>query len=190
MVKNYHLCNNTIVQETKSIYTGSFSSTCLVVLKDFGRCVTVKKCHADYSEMDCLWEAKMLMKCDHPNIVQYVGSSVHGHPMYIILELMLGGNLLKYLHENESTITSTQLIAFCTQAANGMAFLTSKGFVHRNLSAESCLIDNFTSNNILKISDFQLAKETKSGKFISNKEECKHIKVKWTAPEVRMYDII
>ena len=47
------------------------------------------------------------------------------------------------------------------------------------------MVDEFGSNITLKLSDFRLAKKTTAHKYISNKEECQNVAVRWTAPEVR-----
>jgi len=155
------------------------------VLKNSGICVTVKLCHKSYQKTQCLEEAAILKQCSHENIAEFVGVCAKITPMYIIAELMFGGVLVHYLQEKMNNISESQLISFCYQAASGMNYLTSKNYVHRDLQASSCMVDEFGSNLTLKISDFRMAKKTIAGKFVSDEHECQTVAVKWTAPEVR-----
>jgi len=98
---------------------------------------------------------------------------------------MFGGVLKQYLQEKKNSISNSHLISFCRQAASGMDYFTSKNYVHRDLKASSCMVDEFGSNITLKIFDFRMAKKTTAHKYVSNKTECQTVAVRWTAPEVR-----
>jgi len=173
-----------IILDEQPISRGCYSDTHIAVLKASGRCVTVQKYHPNYQETECLAGADILKQCSHENIVEFVGVCVNDKSMYIITELMLGGNLVHYLQKNKDSIDVPQLISFCRQAASGMEYLTSINYVHRDLQATNCMADKFGNNSTLKISDFHVAKKATSGKLKSNKNELESIAVKWTAPEV------
>ena len=175
-----------VVLEDEPICTGAYQDIYMAVLKISGRCVTVQKCNSDYMHEQWLAGAEILKKCSHENIAEFVGVCKDIKPMYIITELMFGGNLVHYLQENKSSITESQLTTFCLQAASGMEYLTSMNYVHRNLQAASCMVDKFGKNVSLKISDFHMAKKTVAGRFVSDKNEAKNFAIKWTAPEVRI----
>jgi len=81
----------------------------MAVLKVSGRCVTMQKCHLDYKKNQCLDAAKILKKCNHENIVEFVGVCTDVTPMYIITELMFGGVLKQYLKERKNNISNSQL---------------------------------------------------------------------------------
>jgi len=173
-----------VVLDDQPISRGSYSDTYVAVLKISGRCVTVQKCHLDYNKTQCLNAAEVLKKCNHENIAEFVGVSTDVTPMYIITELMLGGILKHYLQEKKSSIGSTQLMSFCRQVASGMDYFTSQNYVHRDLKASSCMVDEFGSNITLKISDFRMTKKMSAHRYVSNKTECQAVAVRWTAPEV------
>jgi len=178
---HYDIHHTDIVANEQPISGGFYSDTHIAVLKVSGRCVTVQKCHPSYQKVEFLAGAEILKQCIHENIVEFVGGV---KPMYIIMELMFGGNLVQYLQKNKDSINSPQLTSFCRQAASGMEYLASINYVHRDLQAASCMVDEFGNNSMLKISDFHMAKKTASGKFKSDESELENIAVKWTAPEV------
>jgi len=177
-----------VVLDDQPISRGSYSDTYIAVLNVSGRCVTVQKCHLDYKKNQCIDAAEILKKCNHENIAEFVGVCTDVTPMYIIAELMFGGVLKHYLQEKKNSISNSQLISFCRQAASGMDYFALKNYVHRDLKASSCMVDEFGSNIALKIFDFRMAKKTTAQKYVSNKEECQTIAVRWTAPEVRQID--
>jgi len=122
-----------IVLEDEPICIGAYQNTYMAVLKISGRCVTVQKCNSDYVNEQWLAGAEVLRKCSHENIAEFVGVCTDIQPMYIITELMFGGNLVHYLQEKKNAITESRLTTFCCQAACGMEYLTSM-----NLSIEIC----------------------------------------------------
>ena len=169
----------------QSISREVYSDAHIAVLKVSGRCVTILKCHPNYKKEKFLAAAEILKNCQHENIVEFVGVCTDIKPIYIVTELMFGGNLVHFLQENKDSIGASQLISFCRQAASGMEYLTSNNYIHRDLQAASCMVDMFGNNLILKISDFHMAKKLTAGKFVSNENESKTLAIKWTAPEVR-----
>jgi len=171
--------------DKQPLYRGAHSDIYQAVLRDSGICVTVKLCHKSYQKTQCLEEAAILKQFSHKNIVEFVGVCAKIRPMYIIMESLFGGVLVRYLQENMNDISEPQLIYFCYQVASGMDYLTSKNYVHCDLQGSSCVVDELESNLTLKISDFRLAKKMAAGKFISDEQQCNTVAVEWTAPEVR-----
>ena len=73
-------------------------------------------------------------------------------------------------------------------AATGMQYLTSQNYIHRNLSARSCMVK--LNGDVLKIFDFSMCTKVENGLFIMEGDEADYISVKWAAPEVCSYIII
>ena len=99
----------------------------------------------------------------------------------MVLEMMQG-NFLKLLHELGDSLTTHQLTSFLLDAAMGMEYLTSQSYIHRNLSARSCIVKPDMS--ALKIFDFSMCTKAENGLCVmeANEENC--ISVRWAAPEV------
>jgi len=131
-----------------------------------------------------LEEADTLSQYEHPHIVTLFGV-VKTSPVMILLELCMGGELLKFLRLKEDTIEVGQRLKMCHEAALGMAYLHSKSCIHRDLAARNCLLTGGIPNT-LKISDFGMSRTP-----LADEEEAiytvsttaKTIPIRWTAPE-------
>uniref|UniRef100_A0A914WNI1 Protein kinase domain-containing protein n=1 Tax=Plectus sambesii TaxID=2011161 RepID=A0A914WNI1_9BILA len=85
----------------------------------------------------------------------------------------------------ENIVTTSDLLSFAYQIANGMEFLHNKEVVHRDLALRNIF---FTFDYIVKIGDFGLSKQTISGSY----QKCQdpRLPLRWTAPEVFINDMI
>ena len=45
-------------------------------------------------------EALIMSKFNHPNVVHFIGVCFEEHPRFIVLELLAGGDLKKFLRES------------------------------------------------------------------------------------------
>ena len=100
-----------------------------------------------------LEEAQTLAEYDHPNIVCLIGV-VCKDPIYIVLELCGGGELLKFLREQGDVLQVSDLVRMSLEGAKGMEYLHFKGCIHRDLAARNCLIsDDKVVIHILKLKD-------------------------------------
>ncbi|XP_060116228.1 tyrosine-protein kinase Fes/Fps [Heteronotia binoei] len=130
-----------------------------------------------------LQEARILKQYDHPNIVQLIGVCTQKHPIYIVMELVQGGDFLSFLRNEGAQLNVKELLRMMQNAAAGMEYLASKGCIHRDLAARNCLV---TEHNALKISDFGMSRQEEDGVY-SSTGGMKQIPVKWTAPEALNY---
>uniref|UniRef100_A0A914VTV9 Uncharacterized protein n=1 Tax=Plectus sambesii TaxID=2011161 RepID=A0A914VTV9_9BILA len=78
----------------------------------------------------------------------------------------------------EKVLTTSDLLCFAYQIANGMEFVHSKEVMHRDLALRNILL---TSDYVVKIGDFSLSRGTIGGEYqiIQNRP----LPFKWTAPE-------
>lgn len=130
-----------------------------------------------------LSEARILKQYSHPNIVKLIGVCTQKHPIYIVMELVQGGDFLTFLRNDGPRLKTKELIRMSENAAAGMEYLESKRCIHRDLAARNCLV---TEKNVLKISDFGMSREEADGVY-SSTGGMKQIPVKWTAPEALNY---
>lgn len=163
---------------------GNFGEVYKGTLKD-KTAVAVKTCKEDLPQelkIKFLQEAKILKQYDHPNIVKLIGVCTQRQPVYIIMELVPGGDFLSFLRKKKDELKLKQLVKFSLDAASGMLYLESKNCIHRDLAARNCLVGE---NNVLKISDFGMSRQEDGGVYSSS--GLKQIPIKWTAPEALNY---
>ncbi|XP_037385952.1 tyrosine-protein kinase Fer isoform X1 [Talpa occidentalis] len=163
---------------------GNFGEVYKGILKDKIP-VAVKTCKEDLPQelkIKFLQEAKILKQYDHPNIVKLIGVCTQRQPIYIIMELVPGGDFLSFLRKKKDELKLKQLVKFALDAASGMAYLENKNCIHRDLAARNCLVGE---NSVLKISDFGMSRQEDGGVYSSS--GLKQIPIKWTAPEALNY---
>ncbi|KAK1883824.1 Tyrosine-protein kinase Fer [Dissostichus eleginoides] len=147
--------------------------------------VAVKTCKEDLPpelKIRFLSEARILKQYDHPNIVKLIGVCTQRQPIYIVMELVPGGDFLSFLRKKKDDLKAKQLVRFSVDAAAGMAYLESKNCIHRDLAARNCLVGE---GSVLKISDFGMSRQEDDGIYSSS--GLKQIPIKWTAPEALNY---
>ncbi|XP_054613636.1 tyrosine-protein kinase Fer isoform X1 [Dunckerocampus dactyliophorus] len=147
--------------------------------------VAVKTCKEDLPpelKIRFLSEARILKQYDHSNIVKLIGVCTQRQPIYIVMELVPGGDFLSFLRKKKDELKTKQLVRFSVDAAAGMAYLESKNCIHRDLAARNCLVGE---GSVLKISDFGMSRQEDDGVYSSS--GLKQIPIKWTAPEALNY---
>lgn len=163
---------------------GNFGEVFKGTLRDKTQ-VAVKTCKEDLPQelkIKFLSEARILKQYDHPNIVKLIGVCTQRQPIYIVMELVPGGDFLSFLRKKKEDLKTKQLVKFALDAALGMAYLELKNCIHRDLAARNCLVGE---NNLLKISDFGMSRQEDDGIYSSS--GLKQIPIKWTAPEALNY---
>jgi serine/threonine protein kinase len=119
-------------------------------------------------------EARLIRALEHPNVVKLHGIAVEKEPLLIVMELVNGGSLDKYMQNNKQIPTS-QRVKMCMDVARGLKYVHAKGLVHRDIAARNCLYNGTT----VKIGDFGLSTQVNSS---TNAQE--KLPIKWLAPEV------
>ncbi|CAJ1049136.1 tyrosine-protein kinase Fes/Fps [Xyrichtys novacula] len=148
--------------------------------------VAVKSCKeslAPEHKNKFLMEARILKQYDHPNIVRLIGVCTQKQPIYIIMELIQGGDFLSFLRRESLSLKTKVLVKMTENVASGMEYLESKKCIHRDLAARNCLV---AENNVVKISDFGMSRQQDDGVY-SAEGGLRQIPVKWTAPEALNY---
>uniref|UniRef100_A0A7N4V4I5 Tyrosine-protein kinase n=1 Tax=Sarcophilus harrisii TaxID=9305 RepID=A0A7N4V4I5_SARHA len=130
-----------------------------------------------------LQEARILKQYSHPNIVRLIGVCTQKQPIYIVMELVQGGDFLTFLRTEGARLRVKLLLQMVGDAAAGMEYLESKHCIHRDLAARNCLV---TEKNVLKISDFGMSREGADGIYAAS-GGLRQVPVKWTAPEALNY---
>ncbi|EGT45550.1 CBN-KIN-21 protein [Caenorhabditis brenneri] len=120
-------------------------------------------------------EASVMALLDHRNVVAFYGFAPLQTPLILVMELVPGGDLKKYL-KNTPGIPNKQIVLFALDISSGMNHLASRKVIHRDLAARNCLI---TKDLRVKISDFGLSvNETEV-----TVKNLRKAPIRWLAPE-------
>ena len=188
--------------EASTIVPGE--KTTLVAVKILHEGATTK------NRLDFEREADIMLRFDHPNILQLLGVSFKDKtaPLCLIFEYMEKGDLNNYLRgcassyikrfkgsrptrsrteseisEDPPVLSTNDLVNISNQIAGGMHYLSVRSFVHRDLATRNCLVGK---NLVVKIGDFGMSKDVyKSDYYRIGKEAL--LPIKWMAPEAIMY---
>nr|P00543.1 RecName: Full=Tyrosine-protein kinase transforming protein Fes [Snyder-Theilen feline sarcoma virus] len=170
----------------EQIGRGNFGEVFSGRLRADNTLVAVKSCRETLPpdiKAKFLQEAKILKQYSHPNIVRLIGVCTQKQPIYIVMELVQGGDFLTFLRTEGARLRMKTLLQMVGDAAAGMEYLESKCCIHRDLAARNCLV---TEKNVLKISDFGMSREEADGVYAAS-GGLRLVPVKWTAPEALNY---
>jgi len=105
-------------------------------------------------------EIKIMKKLQHPNIVQLYDVFETGECLYLVMEVMAGGELfdqiIKRGHYNEDDARRV-----IEQILVGVEYMHNHGVVHRDLKPENLLCN--ADGETLKIGDFGMSKDVAMG---------------------------
>ncbi|XP_028395925.1 inactive tyrosine-protein kinase 7-like isoform X2 [Dendronephthya gigantea] len=119
-----------------------------------------------------------MLSLKHENIAKLLGVCQDEGPMYLISEYPEQGDLKTVMRDSSTPLSPTQKVNICAAVASGMNYLTSHGFVHKDLAARNCLVNKSFS---AKISFLSLNQGTYPKEYYNHKGEL--IPLRWMAPE-------
>ncbi|XP_062334499.1 muscle, skeletal receptor tyrosine-protein kinase [Osmerus eperlanus] len=152
-------------------------------------------------------EAALMAEFDHPNIVRLLGVCAVGKPMCLMFEYMAHGDLNEFLRRrspaHQHTLSQASLsgrsfsseleagplacddqLFVARQVAAGMAYLSERKFVHRDLATRNCLVGQ---EMVVKIADFGLSRNIYSADYYKANEN-DAIPIRWMPPESIFYN--
>jgi serine/threonine protein kinase len=104
-----------------------------------------------------LYEANRMKDFSHANILSLIGVSWDpSRKAMVLLPYMKNGDLRSYISNEKSRPTVRQLITWGIEIADGMEYLASLKFVHRDLATRNCMLDEQLR---CRISDFGLSRD-------------------------------
>ena len=164
----------------EKIGTGGMSDVYKAKDNKLDRCVAVKVLKQEFSENATFVskfriEAKAAAGLMHPNIVNVydVGSENGIH--YIIMELVEGITLKKYI-EKKSRLSVNEAVSIAIQVSMGIEAAHNAGIIHRDIKPQNIIISR---EGKVKVTDFGIAKAATSNTISSNVMGSVH----YTSPE-------
>jgi len=100
-------------------------------------------------------EKELLMKLRHPNIARCYGTFADEDYLYLMLELVLGGELYGRI-KNDQVLDAYAVAFYTANIVLALEYIHSKRVLYRDLKPENALIDQYTG--YLKLVDFGFAK--------------------------------
>eukprot|EP01088_Endostelium_zonatum_P018380 TRINITY_DN5881_c0_g1_i1.p1 TRINITY_DN5881_c0_g1~~TRINITY_DN5881_c0_g1_i1.p1 ORF type:complete len:651 (-),score=156.16 TRINITY_DN5881_c0_g1_i1:135-2087(-) len=125
---------------------------------------------------------KAMTRFHHPHFVQFIGLVEHDGYIYLVTEYVPGGDLRKYLKKPDVHMSWGLRVDIALDVARAMAFLHSKGVMHRDIKSKNILVGESWK---MKVCDFGFARSfTRDGKkryTLCGTED-------WMAPELILGD--
>ncbi|GMT26681.1 hypothetical protein PFISCL1PPCAC_17978, partial [Pristionchus fissidentatus] len=168
----------------------------LKALKNDNDLTAVKMLHENadaYAERDFRAEIDIMQKIGyHERLVNILACVTSSDPVLLITEYCSNGDLLDfmrhrkiYMMENPQSLDTSKFITiknqimFAIQVAYGLEYLSTRGFIHRDIAARNILVDH---HETCKIADFGLCRT------VGKEEEHYHsqggkLPLKWMPPE-------
>lgn len=95
-------------------------------------------------------EIIMMRDCRHPNIIAYYGSYLRRDKLWICMEYC-GGGSLQDIYQVTGPLTEQQIAYMCRETLKGLAYLHSRGKMHRDIKGANILL---TESGDVKLADF------------------------------------
>ncbi|XP_057355308.1 serine/threonine-protein kinase TAO1-like [Manis pentadactyla] len=118
-------------------------------------------------------EVRCLRTLKHPNIVEYKGCYLREHRAWLVMEYC-SGSVVDLLKVHKKPLQEMEIAAIIHGALQGLAYLHSRGMIHRDIKAGNILL---TTRGQVKLADFGFASMASSAKsFVGTPY--------WIAPEI------
>ena len=140
---------------------------------------TLKEGASEKHRRDFYGEAALLGQFQHKNVIRLHGVILQQSSPWIIIEFAENGALKSFLKKYGGERHPNQLLSYCRDIAQGMRYLSEKGYIHRDLAARNVLVSQYEE---CKIADFGLSRKLDEDDdvYVSRGGM---VAIKWTAPE-------
>lgn len=155
-------------EKVRTIGTGTFGRVTLVYHKTTKQAMALKCMQkatvvTAHQQRNVIHEKSIIAECDHPLILKLYGTFADADQLYMLLELVQGGELWSLLYEKSHLLApgpygSFDMATSRFYAANVTSifhYLSKSGVAYRDLKPENLLIDH---EGYLKMVDFGFAK--------------------------------
>ncbi|KAL1429959.1 hypothetical protein MTO96_015453 [Rhipicephalus appendiculatus] len=189
------------IQVVKALGQGSFGMVYEGLIynlkpdKPETRCAikTVNESASMRERIEFLQEASVMKAFSCQHVVKLLGVVSKDQPVFVLMELMLNGDLKTYLRshrpdndpKDEATQprgtppTLKQILQMAAEIADGMAYLTANKFVHRDLAARNCMTTTERGGKGLLPVRWMAPESLKDGIFTSHSDVWSYGVVLW-----------
>lgn len=103
-------------------------------------------------------EIEVLKVCQHPNINKMYDVFENEATIFIVVEILKGGDLFLYLQNRDFMIKESRAQQIAHQVATAIYYIHSFGIAHRDIKPENILLKDDTEDSEVKLVDFGLSK--------------------------------
>ncbi|XP_006631881.2 serine/threonine-protein kinase 32A isoform X1 [Lepisosteus oculatus] len=145
-------------QILRAIGKGSFGKVCIVQKKDTKKMYAMKymnklKCVERNEVRNVFKEMQIMQKLEHPFLVNFWYSFQDEEDMFMVVDLLLGGDLRYHLQQNVHFSESTVKLYVC-EIALALDYLQSQQIIHRDIKPDNILLDE---HGHAHLTDFNIA---------------------------------
>uniref|UniRef100_A0A8C9U8P6 Serine/threonine kinase 32A n=1 Tax=Scleropages formosus TaxID=113540 RepID=A0A8C9U8P6_SCLFO len=145
-------------QILRAIGKGSFGKVCIVQKKDTKKMYAMKymnklKCVERNEVRNVFKELQIMQNLEHPFLVNFWYSFQDEEDMFMVVDLLLGGDLRYHLQQNVHFSESTVKLYIC-EIALALHYLRSKHIIHRDIKPDNILLDE---HGHAHLTDFNIA---------------------------------
>ena len=134
--------------------SGSFACVCRATFKDTpvaAKVIDLEKTSDDYRLKFLPREIYTMKKLKHKYLIEIIDIFVVGNKVIVFMELAEGGDFLDLLHETKA-LPEARAKYFYLQFGDGLRFMHSIGFAHRDIKCENILLNK--TRSMAKLTDF------------------------------------
>ncbi|XP_026541290.1 serine/threonine-protein kinase 32A [Notechis scutatus] len=142
----------------RAIGKGSFGKVCIVQKKDTKKMYAMKymnkqKCVERNEVRNVFKELQIMQELEHPFLVNLWYSFQDEEDMFMVVDLLLGGDLRYHLQQNVRFEEETVKLFIC-ELALALDYLQSRNIIHRDIKPDNVLLDE---QGHVHVTDFNIA---------------------------------
>ncbi|GFY44466.1 hypothetical protein TNIN_149991 [Trichonephila inaurata madagascariensis] len=123
-------------QILRAIGKGSFGKVCIVQKKDTMKMYAMKymnksQCIEKDAFRNVLREIEILSSLEHPFLVNLWFTFQDEEDMFMVVDLLLGGDLRYHMQQSSSNIEQDRVVLYICEIALALDYLQSKRILHR-----------------------------------------------------------